>query len=204
MVSVAGRGAPRGSVAVWITQVPGRLLSPARRPLVPGLEGQSLRQERGGCAWAERPGAGDAGGASGRAVQQLLRPLLHALRCGGRGQDLTPILMASAVSAAERNQETMAEASRGKGTVRSGLIPAGPGRCPRPRRPSRAGFPAGGRPAPVPASFVPCASPPRLIRTQVTRDQGPPLFTHGIRRALFLNKFPSRGHQGQGQGQHSL
>lgn len=92
----------------------------------------------------------------------------------------------------------------GKGAVRSGLIHAGPGRCPRPRCPSRAGFPAGGSSAPVPASFVPCASPPRLIRTQVTRDQGPPLFTHGICKALFLNKFPSRGHQGQGQGQHSL
>lgn len=132
MVSVAGRGALRGSVAVWITQVPGRLLSPARRPLVPGLEGQSLRQERGGCAWAERPGAGDAGGASGRAVQQLLRPLFHTLRCGGQGQDLMPILMASAVSAAERDQETMAEASRGEGHREEWPDPRGAGSLPSP------------------------------------------------------------------------
>lgn len=127
-----GRGALRGSVAVWITQVPGRLLSPARRPLVPGLEGQSLRQERGGCAWAERPGAGDAGGASGRAVQQLLRPLFHTLGCGGQGQDLTPILMASAVSAAERDQETMAEASRGEGRREEWPDPRGAGSLPSP------------------------------------------------------------------------
>lgn len=153
-----GRGALRGSVAVWITQVPGRLLSPARRPLVPGLEGQSLRQERGGCAWAERPGAGDPGGASGRAVQQLLRPLFHTLRCGGQGQDLTPILMASAVSAAERDQETMAEASRGEGHREEWPDPRGAGSLPSPPAPGT----LASRPVGALLPSLPPSSPVRL------------------------------------------
>lgn len=63
-VRVAGGEAPRGSVSVWITQVPGKPLSGL---LVSGREGQSPRQEGRGCGWAERPGRGP-GGTSGRAV----------------------------------------------------------------------------------------------------------------------------------------
>lgn len=88
-VSVVGGGAPRGS-----TQVPRKLLSDA---LASGPEGQSLRQERGACGWAEGPGRGDGGGTRAWAVPAASRPLIRVLRFGSQGQDLTPILMASAV-----------------------------------------------------------------------------------------------------------
>lgn len=52
---------------------------------------------------------------------------------------------------------------------------------------------AGRRPAPTPARL-------RLV----TRGRGPLLSANGICEALFLNEFPSRGHQGRGQGQRTL
>lgn len=135
---------------------------------MPGLEGQSLRQKRGGCAWAERPGAGDAGGASGRAVQQLLRPLLHTLRCGGQGQDLTPILMASAVSAAERDQETMAEASRGEGRREEWPDPRGAGSLPSPPAPGARWLPSRWAPCSCPCLLRPSKSPLQPFREKET------------------------------------
>lgn len=182
-VCVAGGEAPRGSVSVWITQVPGKPLSGL---LVSGREGQSPRQEAvGGLRGRAGVRVAPVGGLS----QLLLRLLIHVLRFGSQGQDLTPILMAATVQWGSRGPEV-----HGRGLSC----------CPCHRPPACVVFLAGRRPAPIPASSVPCASPPRLIRTQVTRDQGPPLFANGTCKALFLNKFPSRGHRGQGQGQHAL